>query len=78
MGSYSVIYNAWLRDRVRKEAGLSHYNSQNLLSMYALIGAYQDEGYAWLEELRQVLNGNANFACDYIRGHFPGVTVSRP
>ena len=78
VGSYSVIYNAWLRDRVRKEAGLSHYNSQNMLSMYALIGAYQDEGYAWLEELRQVLKTNIEYACDYIRAHFDGVRFCQP
>ena len=78
VGSYSVIYNPWLRDRVAKEAELSHYNAQNVLSMHALIGAYSDEGTAWLEELRQVLAGNVNFACDYIRDHFPGVAVSRP
>ena len=78
VGSYSVIYNPWLRDRVAKEAELSHYNAQNVLSMHALIGAYSDEGTAWLEELRQVLAGNVNFACDYIRNHFPGVAVSRP
>ena len=78
VGSYSVIYNAWLRDRVRKEAELSHYNSQNMLSMYALIGAYQDEGYAWLEELRQVLKTNIEYACDYIRAHFDGVRFCQP
>ena len=78
VGSYSVIYNSWLRDRVRKEAELSHYNEQNLLSMYALIGAYQEEGYEWLSELRQVLNDNVNFACDYITSHFPGITFGRP
>ena len=78
VGSYSVIYNPWLRDRMVKEAELSHYNAQNVLSMHALIGAYSDEGTAWLEELRQVLAGNVSFACDYIRDRFPGVTVSRP
>lgn len=78
VGSYSVIYNSWLRDRVAKEAELSHYNAQNVLSMHALIGAYSDEGTAWLEELRQVLAGNVSFACDFIRDRFPGVTVSRP
>ena len=78
VGSYSVIYNSWLRDRVRKEAGLCHYNEPNVMSMYALIGAYQDEGYEWLSELRQVLTGNVDFACRYIQEHFPGVTVSRP
>ena len=78
VGSYSIIYNPWLRDRVAKEASLSHYNSQNVLSMYALIGAYQDEGQAWLEELRQVLTGNVDYACNYIREHFEGVKVCRP
>ena len=78
VGSYSVIYNSWLRDRVRKEAGLSHYNEPNLMSMYALIGAYQDEGYEWLRELRQVLTANVDFACRYIEAHFEGVKVSRP
>ena len=78
VGSYSIIYNPWLRDRVAKEASLSHYNQQNVLSMYALIGAYQDEGYEWLEELRQVLTENVDFACNYIREHFEGVKVCRP
>ena len=78
VGSYSIIYNPWLRDRVAKEASLSHYNSQNVLSMHALIGAYQDEGYEWLEELRRVLTENVDFACNYIREHFEGVKVCRP
>ena len=78
VGSYSVIYNSWLRDRVEKEAGLSHYNEPNVMSMYALIGAYQDEGYQWLTELRQVLTENVDFACRYISQHFEGVKVSRP
>ena len=78
VGSYHIIYNKRLRDRVRKESSLSHYNSMNVLSMHALIGAYRDEGYAWVDELCQVLTGNVNFACDFIRDHFPGVRVCRP
>ena len=78
VGSYRIIYNKWLRDRVDKEASLSHYNDMNVLSMHALIGAYQDEGYEWVEELRSVITGNIDYACRYIADHFPGVTVSRP
>ena len=78
VGSYRIIYNKWLRDRVEKESGLSHYNSMNVLSMHALIGAYQPEGVEWLEELRQVLTENVDFACKYIADHFPGVKVARP
>ena len=50
----------------------------NLLSMYALIGAYKPEGYEWVDELKEVLSGNVNYACDYIEKHFEGVNVSRP
>ncbi|MDY4490160.1 MAG: aminotransferase class I/II-fold pyridoxal phosphate-dependent enzyme [Candidatus Faecousia sp.] len=78
VGSYSIVYNDWLRDRMEKEASLSHYNSMNVLSMYALIGGFSGEGESWLEELRQVLTANVDFAVGYIRDHFPGVTVSRP
>lgn len=78
IGSYHIVYDPWLRDRLRKEAALCHYNSMNLLSMYALLGAYQQEGEAWLEELKAVLTQNAEYACDYIESHWRGVKVSRP
>ena len=78
IGSYSIVYNTWLKDRMDKEIALSHTNAMNVLSMYALIGAYKPEGTVWLEELREVLTGNVNFACDYIEKHFEGVTVSKP
>lgn len=49
VGSYHIIYNPVLRDRVEKEASLSHYNSMNVLSMHALLGAYRPEGYEWVD-----------------------------
>lgn len=78
VGSYHIIYNKWLRDRVEKESSLPHYNEMNVLSMHALIGAYSPEGRAWLRELRQVLSDNVNYACAYIREHFDGVEVTKP
>ena len=78
IGSYHIIYNRVLRERVRKEASLGHYNNMNVLSMYALIGAYQPEGYAWCDEMNAVIAENIRFACDYIEEHFEGVSVSRP
>ena len=78
VGSYHIIYNQWLRERVDKESSLPHYNDMNMLSMYALIGAYKPEGYEWLDELRQVLTGNVDYACGYIAQHFKGIKVSRP
>ena len=78
IGSYHIIYNPTLRSRIRKESSLSHYNSMNVLSMYALIGAYTKEGEAWLEELRQVLTENVRYACNYIRENLPGVECFQP
>lgn len=78
IGSYHIIYNDWLRERIRKEASLGHYNSINVLSMHALTGAYGTEGREWVEELREVIGGNVKYACDYIDEHFEGVSVSRP
>lgn len=78
VGSYHIIYNTWLRERVLKESSLSHYNAMNVLSMHALVGAYKPEGYEWLDELRQVLTGNVEFACRYIQDYFDGIEVSKP
>ena len=78
VGSYHIIYNKTLRERVRARSSKSHYNSMNVLSMHALMGAYRDEGYVWVDELCQVLTENVDFACDFIRDNFPGVEVSKP
>ena len=78
IGSYHIIYDKRLRDRVLKESSLSHYNEMNVLSMHALIGAYTDEGGLWVDELREVLTQNVDYAVDFIRTNFDGVTVQKP
>ncbi len=78
IGSYHIIYNSYLRDRVEKQSKMSHYNSMNVLSMYALMGAYSPEGRQWVDELNQVLTENVEYGYDYITKHFEGVKVSKP
>lgn len=78
IGSYHIIYNQALRDRIQAKGAKPHYNSMNVLSMHALIGAYKPQGHAWVDELCQVLSQNINFACDYIRQNFHSVHVSKP
>lgn len=78
IGAYHIIYNPYLRDRMRKQSALSHYNFINVLSMHALAGAYSAEGEEWLEELKQVLTENVEYACQYIKEHFEGVTLAKP
>ena len=78
VGSYHIVYNKALRDRINKESSLSHYNSMNVLWMHALMGAYTPEGETWVDELREVLGENVRYACDYIAEHFDGVSLARP
>ena len=78
VGSYHIIYNKYLRDRVRKESSLGHYNAANLLSVHALIGAYKPEGHEWVDELRHVLTENVNYACDFFTNEFEGIEISKP
>lgn len=78
IGSYHIIYNKTLKDRVDKAAGLSHYNNANILSVYALEGAYSKEGEIWADELRETITTNVNFAYNFIQENFKGCTLSKP
>lgn len=76
VGSYHIIYNKQLRELVEARSSKSHYNGMNVFSMHSLIGAYSQEGEEWLEELREVLDGNIRYAREYIEEHFEGVHAS--
>ena len=78
VGSYHIVYNQWIRERMDKESSLPHYNDMNVFSLHALIGAYKPEGYEWCDELCETVTGNIDYACDYIAKHFEGVEVSKP
>lgn len=78
IGSYHIVYDDYLRDRLRLQASQSHYNSMNVLSMHALIGAYKDEGHIWVDELCEALSQNVNYAYDVIINSFKGIEVSKP
>ena len=78
IGSYHIIYNKALRDRVTARSEKTHYNEMNVLSMHALLGAYSPEGRVWTDELCAVLTENVDYACNFIAEHFPGVRVTKP
>ncbi len=77
VGSYSIIYGSELGKAVAREAAKSHYNSMNVLSMHALTGAYSREGAEWLEELKNVLTGNAEIAREALK-RLHGVSAAEP
>ena len=78
VGSYHIVYNRYLRERLVRQSEQSHYNSCNVLSMHALVGAYSPEGERWAEEMIRAVDGNFAYACGFIAEHFPGVKVMRP
>ena len=77
IGSYHIIYNSWLKDRIDKESSLCHYNDMNVLSMHALIGAYKPEGHEWVDELCEVLTENVNIAYDFF-SNIDGIDTAKP
>lgn len=78
IGSYHIIYNTDLKDRIDKQSSYCHYNDMNVLSMHALTGAYSKCGSEWTDELTEVISGNVDFACEYIRHNFKGISLSKP
>ena len=78
IGAYHIVPDSSLRGRLEKEAGKTHYNGMNVLSQYALIGAYSSGGAEWTDELCSVIKENISFACDYIESRFGGVSFMRP
>lgn len=49
----------------------------NMLSMYALIGAYKPEGEDWVDELCQVLTENVETAYDFFQKK-DGIRLQKP
>ena len=78
IGSYHIIYNPYLRDRVNAYSASTHYNEMNIFSMYALMGAYTPEGSEWTDKLRDVLWNNCRTVIEYMHSHFPGVRAAMP
>ncbi len=67
VGSYHIVYNRQLRNRMRHLSNMSHYNLPNVLSMHALIGAYSTDGEVWANEVCQVIDRNIELMSEYLR-----------
>ena len=78
VGSYHIVYNPYLRERLVRRSEMSHYNDANVLSVRALIGAFTEEGFAWTDQMVAAIDRNLDYACTFIRENFPGVRVMKP
>lgn len=73
-GAYSISFSKKLRDRL----GNVIYNGLDLLYMYALIGAYDDVGYEWTDELRGVLYENCRYTVEHLQKKHKDIKVTMP
>lgn len=78
IGSYHIVYDQRLRDKLECASALTHYNHMNVLSMHALIAAYSLTGQEWLAQLKKVLSENVAYACGFIQKHFTDIACARP
>lgn len=78
VGAYHIIYSKYLRDCIRSRGSKSQYNNVNVFSIHALIGAYKQEGYEWVDELLQVIGENVDYASDHILKKYKGIKFAKP
>lgn len=78
VGSYHIIANEEIRNKVNAAAGSTHYNNMNVLSQYSLIGAYGKDGEEWVDELCKVLSDNVTYAYDHIVNRYKGISLAKP
>ena len=78
VGSYHIIYDDYLRERVLSASSKAHYNEMNVLSMHALMGAYTSEGMQWVDELIEVLGDNVDWEYKHITENYKGIHVDKP
>jgi cystathionine beta-lyase len=78
IGSYHIIYNEELRKVVTEKGAQTYYNSCNVLSLHALLGAYSEAGARWVDELKTVLYGNLRYVRDFMETNFKGVSAFLP
>lgn len=77
VGSYHVIGNEELRTKIKSYEEATSYNHMNVLSMYALMGAYSADGAAWVDRLVPVLEDNVLLALSFLDS-VPGIEAARP
>ncbi len=77
IGSYHVIFNKELKEKIESKSRMTHYNDCNVLSMHALTGAYSEEGRIWVNEMIETVNGNIEYAVEWFRKHTPEIRVMK-
>lgn len=78
IGSYRIVYNSYIRERMDFYEASTHYNSMNIMSLYAAIGAFSENGKIWVDEVREVIGKNVDYAYKFITENFKGAKLFKP
>jgi len=76
--AYTVIYDSYLRDRLDAATERTALDSIGPFAEAAIMGALSPEGAEWLDDARELINKNMNFAYDYVTKQLKGVSTSLP
>ncbi len=77
VGSYSLIYCPTMARKITKVATSSHYNMANVLSVYALIGAYEG-GAEYVDEMNKYIRKNQEELADFFLNKCEGLETDVP
>ncbi len=75
--SLYIIPNPALREQFNRHIAKSHLEMGNILGHTALEGAYT-HGDEWLAQLKTYLEGNVEFAVEYIKTNMPKIRCAKP
>ena len=75
--SFLIVRNPSHRHSIRHAFGTLHAGNTNPFSIAAFEAAYRG-GEDWLDGLMDYLEGNRDFAADYIANHFPEISLIKP
>lgn len=75
--AYSITLNQDMKEKLFAFSKSTFYNSPNILSCYALIGAYEG-GADWVDELKKYIRINQEYVVNYINDNFKDVHAYLP
>lgn len=77
VSSYAIVPNDGIRSKFYSWLEANEFNEPNIFSPIATVAAFRN-GEEWRKEMLHYVEGNINFAIDYIEKNIPGINPWRP
>ena len=73
-----IIENDELRERYIAQRNADHYGSIDPMHAAAVMGAYSEEGYVWLQALKAYVQENFRLVTAFMQEYIPEARVNKP